>query len=152
MWSDFLYSVCLKHLSYWAYLSDIWSLWILFFTWSTLYSFQILIHRFSKNTQFHENLSSRSRPVPCGRTYKCNFVTPPKNGPVTATIDLLLLCIIIIIIIIIVTSTSAPKRTPHCIQNLPKSLNPKVNGLDHEDEKHMVPYLHCHFKTSCRGA
>ena len=82
------------------------------------------------------------------RTYKGNFVTAHKNGPVTATIDLLLR---IIIIIIIITSISAPKTTPLCIQNLPKSLNPKVNGLDHKDEKRMTPYLHYHFTNSCHG-
>jgi len=85
-----------------------------------------------------------------GRADKGNFVTVPKNGPVTATIDLLLLRIIIIIIIII-TSNSFPKPTPQCIQNLPKSLNPKLNGLDHEVDKRMTPYLHYHFTTSCHG-
>jgi len=77
-------------------------------------------------------------------------VTAPKNGPVTATIDLLLLRIIIIVIIII-TSNYAPKPTPQSIQNLPKSLNPEVNVLDQEEDKRMTPYLHQHFTTSCHG-
>ena len=78
-----------------------------------------------------------------------NFVTVPKKWAVMAAIDHLIIIIIIItiIIIIITASTSAPKPTPPCIQNLPKSLNPKANRLDHEDDKHMAPYLHYHFTT-----
>jgi hypothetical protein len=83
-----------------------------------------------------------------GRGDKGNFVTAPKNGPVTATIDLLLLFRIIILITTI-TSNSAPKPPPHCTQNLPKSLNPKVNGLDHEEDKRISPYLHYNFITWC---
>jgi hypothetical protein len=113
--------------------------------WSTPYYCQILIDYFRKIHRLHENLSSGSRAVPSGRTDgrtdKGNFVTAPKNGPVTATTDLLR-----IIITIIITSNSAPKHTPHCIQNLPKSLTPKVNGFGHEENKCLTPYLHYHFK------
>jgi hypothetical protein len=73
---EFLYNFCLNIFSFYEELSEIWSKTCIVFIQSTLFSCPILIKfEFSpqifeklSNIKFHENPSSGSRVLPCGRT------------------------------------------------------------------------------------
>ena len=89
----FFYDCWLRYFSYWEEFSEILSYistgLSVKYNYTRLTKFEVSLQIFEKtsNTKFHENLSSRSRVVPCGQTDGhdetsivafCNFGTPQK--------------------------------------------------------------------------
>jgi hypothetical protein len=96
---------------------------ILIFTWSTFYSCPILrkldfLNRFSKkkkssNIEFHENLSSGSPVVPCGRTDGQTDRHDEANSPISQFCDPKLVFL----------SLNSGWSVPRCLQSLAVNID-----------------------------
>jgi hypothetical protein len=93
---DFLYNFRLKHFSFYEELREIWlKVYICILVKDTLYLSDFnetcIFNNFAKDTKnitFHENPSSGSRVVPCGRTDMTKLIVVFRNFAKKKTLQL----------------------------------------------------------------